>query len=50
MYAKLLRVRYALFKEVQICKVILKVTFSLNKEQGKMTTRISEEERSQQLT
>lgn len=50
MYAKLLGVRYALFKEVQICKVILKVTFSLNKEQRKMTTRISEEEKSQQLT
>lgn len=50
MYAKLLQIRYALFKEVQICKVMLKVTFSLNKEQRKMTTRISKEERSQQLT
>lgn len=39
MYAKLLQVRYALFKEVQICKVILKVTFLLSNEQRKMTKK-----------
>lgn len=37
MYAKLLQVSYALFKDVQICKVILKVAFSLNKEQREVT-------------
>lgn len=38
-YAKLLQVRYALFKEVQICKVILKVTLLLSNEQKKMTKK-----------
>lgn len=39
MHAKLLLIRYALFEDVQICKVIVKVMFSLNKEQRGVTKK-----------